>query len=135
MEAGGTPPTVFLANLGPIPQHKARAEFASGFFELAAFDVLTNTGYPTPEQAAEAALASGARVVCICSTDATYPELVPPLIERLKKNDTAIRVVLAGYPKDHVEALRAAGVDDFIHLRSDALGLLQNLQKTLGVTP
>ena len=36
--------------------------------------------------AAKAARESGADVVVICSTDDTYPELVPPLAKELKRN-------------------------------------------------
>jgi methylmalonyl-CoA mutase len=131
-ERGG-PPRVFLANLGPIPQHKARAEFATGFFELAAFEVLSNDGFDSPEAAARAAVDSGAPVVCICSTDAAYPEWVPPLLAILEEQAPGVAVLLAGYPTEHVDALRAAGVDDFIHLRSDALSQLETLQQSLGV--
>ncbi len=31
---------VFLANMGPVSQHKARADFSRGFFEVANFEVL-----------------------------------------------------------------------------------------------
>lgn len=129
----GAAPKVFLANLGPIPKHKARAEFSRSFFELAAFDVLGNDGFSTVEEAAEAAVSSGARVVCLCSTDADYPDLVPPLVGLLKAADPEVTVILAGYPKEHLEAFRAAGVDDFIHLRSNAVEQLQGLQRKLGV--
>ncbi|MDY0002064.1 MAG: methylmalonyl-CoA mutase family protein [Polyangia bacterium] len=131
--SGGEVMKVFLANLGPIPQHKARADFSRGFFELGALEVVGNDGFSTVEAAADAALASSARVVCICSTDASYPDLVPPLVRLLKERAPDLWVVLAGYPKEHVEAFRAAGVDDFIHVRSNALEQLENLQRLLGV--
>ena len=34
---------VFLANMGPIPQHKPRADFSTGFFEVGAFEVIKMT--------------------------------------------------------------------------------------------
>jgi hypothetical protein len=70
----------------------------------------------TPDEAADAALASGAKAVVICSTDPTYPDIVPPLAQKLKQANPGLIVLLAGYPADHVEAFKAAGVDDFIHL-------------------
>ena len=35
---------------------------------------------------------------------------------------------LAGYPPEHIEAFKQAGVDDFIHLRANCHDLLANLQ-------
>jgi methylmalonyl-CoA mutase len=129
----GARPRVFLANMGPIPQHKARADFSTGFFEAGGFEVIGNDGFATVEEAAQAALASGAGVVTICSTDETYPEIVPPLTNLIKSNRPDVTVVLAGYPADQVEAHRAAGVDEFIHIRANCYETLVRLQQLKGV--
>ena len=131
----GERPRVFLANMGPIKQHKARADFTTGFFEVGFFEVLGNDGFETPELAAEAALESGADVAVICSTDPTYPELVPRFTAVLEKASPRPRVVLAGYPKDQVEAHKAAGVDDFIHIKSDNHKMLVDLLERIGAQP
>lgn len=132
-ERTGALPKVFLANMGPIPQHKARADFSRGFLEVGAFDVIGNDGFETTDQALQAALAAGAQAVVICSTDKTYPELVPPLAKGLKAAEPDIRVLVAGYPADHIEAFKAAGVDDFIHVRANCYALLDNLQNKIRV--
>jgi methylmalonyl-CoA mutase len=129
----GSRPKVFLANMGPIPQHKARADFSIDFFRLGGFEVITNKGFPDVDKAAEAAIGSGARIVVICSTDKTYPELVPPLTSKLKEAQPDMTVILAGYPKDHIEAFKAAGVDDFIYMNADVVDLLKRLHKKEGV--
>jgi methylmalonyl-CoA mutase len=129
----GARPKVFLANMGPIPQHKARADFSTGFFEAGGFEVIGNDGFTTVEEAAQAALASGAGIVTICSTDDTYPEIVPPLTNLIKSKRPDMTVVLAGYPADQVEAHRAAGVDEFIHLRANCYETLVRLQQLKGV--
>jgi methylmalonyl-CoA mutase len=131
----GSRPTVFLANMGPVSQHKARADFTAGFMAVAGFEILSNRGFANPEQAAQAALESGAAIVAICSTDATYPELVAPLTEHLKQAKPEIIVLLAGYPADQVEAHKAAGIDDFIYLGANCYEILSRLQKKLGVAP
>ncbi len=118
-------PRLFLANLGPPRQHKARADFTQGFFEVGGFRVITNNGFATPDEAAAAALASGAPAVAICSTDETYPELVPPLVAAIKAAAPQTVVILAGRPAEQVEALRAAGVDEFIYFGADSLKLNQ----------
>jgi len=129
----GSRPKVFLANMGPIPQHKARADFSTGFFQVGGFEVIGNDGFGTVGQAAQAALASGAPIVVICSTDESYPELVPPLTQQIKAAKPDTLVILAGYPTDQVEAHRAAGVDDFIHVRANVVEMLSSLQQKLGV--
>ena len=132
-EKTGETPKIFLANMGPIPQHKPRADFSMGFFAVAGFDVLENKGFATIDAAADAALNSGARVAVICSTDDTYPDIVPELTKKIKAADPKYMVILAGYPKDMVEGFKQAGVDDFIHLTSNSLEQLTNIQKFMGV--
>lgn len=125
---------VFLANMGPIPQHKARADFACGFFEVAHFNMLRNDGFATVEEAAEAAEKSGAAVAVICSTDATYPELVPPLAALIKQKAPQMKVILAGAPApEYKDSYVAAGVDDFIHVRANCYEILTNIQKARGI--
>lgn len=129
----GALPKVFLANMGPIPQHKARADFCRGFLEVGAFEVIGNDGFKTTEQAVDAAVNSGAPVIVICSTDKTYPELVPPLAKGIKEGKADAMVLVAGYPSEHIEAFKQAGVDDFIHIRANCYELLNKLQQHIGV--
>ena len=129
----GQRPQVFLANMGPLTQHKARADFVTAFLGVGGFETIYPAGFGTPDEAADAALASGAKAVVICSTDPTYPDIVPSLVEKLKKASPDLIVMLAGYPADHVEAFKTAGVDDFIHLAANCQALLSTLQKKMGV--
>lgn len=129
----GQRPLVFLATMGPLTQHKARADFVTAFLGVGGFETIYPAGFSTPDEAAAAALSSGAKAVVICSTDPTYPEIVPPLVEKLKKASPDLTVMLAGYPADQVEAFKAAGVDDFIHLAANCQALLSTLQKKMGV--
>ncbi|VFM95802.1 MAG: methylmalonyl-CoA mutase [Candidatus Kentron sp. G] len=129
IQKNGAPPKIFSANMGPIPQHKARADFSRGYLEVGGFDVIGNNGFDTVEDAARAAKESGAGAVVICSTDKTYPDIVPPLTKLIKENNPNTTVLLAGYPKDHVEAFKQAGIDDFIYMGGNCLGLMQKLQK------
>ena len=129
----GDKPKLFLATMGQLRQHKARADFSQGFFEVGGFDVIYPSGFDTPEAAVNAALESAASVVTICSTDETYPELVPPIVRALKEKNPGIVVVLAGFPKDQVDAHKEAGIDEFIYLGADARLILSNLLKKIGV--
>ena len=92
-----------------------------------------NDGFATTEQAVKAAIASDAPVIVICSTDKTYPELVPPLAKGIKEGKPDAIVLVAGYPSEHIEAFKEAGVDDFIHIRANCYELLNKLQQHIGV--
>jgi len=130
----GSRPKVFLANMGPIPQHKPRADFSTDFFSTGGFGIIGNDGFQDIDAAAEAAVKSGANIAVICSTDKTYPDIVPPLCRGIKEIKPGMTVLVAGYPKDYIDAFKECGVDDFIHIRSNVLDMLEKLQKKAGVT-
>ncbi|MFH0734055.1 MAG: methylmalonyl-CoA mutase family protein [bacterium] len=128
----GSLPKLFLATMGPVKQHKGRADFARGFFEVAGFDVIYPNSLNTTADAVEALIKSEAKVVVLCSTDDTYPEIVPAFMSELKSINSEILVVLAGYPKEQIEAHKEAGISEFIYLGCDAYLLLKRvLNKTI----
>lgn len=128
---------IFLANMGAIPQHKARADFITGFMEVAAFEVLNNNGFNNIEECADAAAEAaknGALIAVICSTDAAYPEIVPDLTKLIKEKNKNMRVYLAGEPApEFKEIYEQAGVDGFISVRSNCLETLTEFQKLKGM--
>ena len=90
-------------------------------------------GDPTPEEAARAAAESGCAVCVICSTDDTYPEIVPAFCKALREIKPDMMVALAGYPADHVEAFKEAGVDIFIHVRANCYNTIEAIQNKIGL--
>jgi methylmalonyl-CoA mutase len=129
----GARPQIFLASMGPISQYKARTDFTRGFLEVGGFAASGGEGFAGIDEAVQAALAAGTLVVVICSTDAAYPEIVPDLTQQLKAANPEMTVLVAGYPKDQVEAFRRAGVDDFIYLGANCYEILRNLQNKMRV--
>ena len=125
-------PQIFLANMGPLRQHKARADFTRGFFEVGGFELIDSAGFETPEAAAQATINSGAKAVVICSTDDTYPDIVPTFVQQIKAQNANIVIILAGYPKDQIEAHKSAGIDAFIYLGADCLAINQWVQEKFG---
>ncbi len=132
-EKNGKAPQIFMINMGPIPKHKARADFSTSFLNVGAFDTIPSTGFSSVDEAAEAALSSGAKAAVICATDADYPEIVPPMLAKIKAAQPNMFIILAGYPKEYIESFKEAGIDEFLHIRANALDLLEKLQKHLGV--
>jgi methylmalonyl-CoA mutase len=130
--AGG-PAKVFLCNMGSLKEHKARADFSRGFFSVGGYDVTSPAGFKTPEEAVAAFAKSGADVAVICSTDDNYPALVPALAAEIRAQKPGVTIVLAGFPQEQIEAHKKAGVDEFIHIRADALEVLSKIHTKLGI--
>lgn len=135
LEKTGQRPQVFLANLGEIPEHKARADFVAGFFEVGGFEVLRNDGFDAPESAARAALKSAAEMVVICGSDQSYQRMAATLARAIKAERPSVTILLAGQPDEQEQqTYREAGIDHFIHRRSNCYDMLVRLQKEKGVT-
>ncbi len=128
----GKRPAVFLANMGPVAHHTARATFSKNFFEAGGFEVFGNDGFEDADSAAQGLAASGAGIAVICSSDKLYPDVVPQLAPKLKQAG-ARSVVLAGNPGKHEADWRAAGVDRFIFIKCDVLATLREMLHEEGV--
>jgi methylmalonyl-CoA mutase len=126
-KSSGEKPKVFLMNMGSVKQHKGRADFSRGFFEVAAFDVIYPNGFENAEAAVEALKESNSKVAVICSTDDIYPDLVPQIMEKIKSENLNVKVVLAGYPKEQIEEHKKNGIHDFIYLGCDVLQVLDKM--------
>ncbi|MEU5882557.1 methylmalonyl-CoA mutase family protein [Spirillospora sp. NPDC047279] len=116
-ERTGARPAVFLATLGPIAVHTARASFAANLFQAGGIETVTG---PPGEFAA-----SGARVACVCSSDKLYSEEAADAA-RVLKEAGATRVWLAG--KGAYE-----GVDANVFAGCDAVEVLETTLHDLGV--
>jgi methylmalonyl-CoA mutase len=131
--ANGRPPRVFLCNMGQLKEFKARADFARGFFAAGGYEVVSSGGSATPADAAAAFAKSQAPIAVICSTDERYPALVPLLATEIRAQVPRAILVLAGYPQEQVESFKKAGIDEFIHIRADAIELLGRINQLIGV--
>ncbi len=116
----GKRPSIFLANLGPIAKHTARASFATNFFEVGGIEALTNTGFSDAESCAKAFKDSGAQIAILCSADPVYEEMAPTVAPALKAAGCQ-RLYMAGHPGDKKDAYVQAGADDFIFMGADVL--------------
>ena len=124
-------PKVFLLTYGNLTMRKARAGFATNFFGVAGYEIIDNPGFATPEEGAKAALQSGADIVVLCSSDDEYAELTQPVCDFLKGKVKSL--VLAGFPKEMVDTYKGYGIDEFIHVKTNALECLTNFQKQFGI--
>jgi methylmalonyl-CoA mutase len=117
---GGERPTVYLATIGPIARHTARASFAGNLFQAGGLGTPSGDGV---DGFAEA----GTTVACICGTDKDYAEAAAPLAAQLKEAG-ATQVWLAGKPD-----LAIDGIDGYVFAGCDALAALRTVHEQLGV--
>ncbi|MCK9421922.1 MAG: acyl-CoA mutase large subunit family protein [Bacteroidales bacterium] len=130
---GNKRPSVFLLTIGNLAMLRARAGFITNFFGCAGYEILDNAGFATIEQGVASALASKAEIVVICSSDEENATVAPEIARQIKNADEKIKILVAGYPKDIIETLRTAGVDDFIHRQSNLLLILRTYQSLFGI--
>jgi methylmalonyl-CoA mutase len=99
---------VFLATLGPVAAHTARATFATNL--LAAGGVAVDLAGPTDGVESLVAAYDGQAVVCLAGADAAYAEWGEAAATALREAG-ATRVVIAGKPTDYSDDACAMGVD------------------------
>ena len=122
-------PIAFMLTIGNLAMRQARAQFSCNFLAAAGYKVMDNLGFKTVEEGVDAALAAGADIVVICSSDDEYAEYAIPAFQYL--NGRAMFVV-AGAPACS-EDLKAAGIENFIHVRSNQLETLKEYNAKLGI--
>src|SRR5262249_35054908 len=130
LAATGARPTVFLANLGRAAEFSARANFARNFFAAGGIEAATNDGFVTGAETVAAFKSSGARIACLCASDAVYAREAVEAATALKTAG-ARTVFLVGQPGGREAELRQAGVDAFIHAGCDAVKILQAAHQQL----
>ncbi|NUR91353.1 MAG: methylmalonyl-CoA mutase small subunit [Nonomuraea sp.] len=118
-------PKVFLATIGPVAAHTARASFAANLFHAGGLATETAGPGADPEQIATAFAVSGAAVACLCSTDKLYAQHAQAVAAALRKAG-ARRIWLAG-KGDH------EGVDACLYAGCDALAVLRQTFEDLEV--
>ncbi len=130
----GQRPSVWLATLGSPKEFTARAAFARSLLASGGVASIEPGKLETASAASDAFRNSGAKIACICSSDETYEGLAEP-VARALKSAGADYVILAGRPGDRRDALRASGIDGFIHKGSDQAAILSELLDRLGARP
>lgn len=132
-EKTGNAPKIFLTNLGPLRRHKLRADFTRGFFAAGGFDVISPSGFENPEDAVAALKESDAGITVICGADPDYEEKFAGFAQAIKSAIPEMQVVLAGFPGENEEAFRAAGMDDYIFVKSNNYETNRRYLEGLGV--
>ena len=128
-EKSGKRPKAFMLTIGNLTFRKARAAFACNFFACAGYEVVDNLGFESVEAGVKAAKDAGADIIVVCSSDDEYATVAPE-VKGLLSNEI---LVVAGAPKC-MDELKAAGIENFIHVKSNVLETLQGFNSKLGIS-
>lgn len=122
-------PTAFMLTIGNLAMRQARAQFSCNFLACAGYKVMDNLGFKTVEEGVDAALKAGADIVVLCSSDDEYAEYAVPAFKYL---DNRAMFVVAGAPAC-MEELKAAGIENFVHVKCNVLETLKEYNEKLGI--
>ncbi len=114
----GKTPKVLLLKRGDLKMKMARAQFCLNFFGCAGFAI----------EEADSLEGREADLVVLCSSDPEYLDFARDVCPRVN-----VPVIVAGNPKDQIEALREAGVAGFVHILSNMVETLEEWQRKLGI--
>ncbi|MEV1021332.1 methylmalonyl-CoA mutase family protein [Streptomyces sp. NPDC050264] len=117
LAATGARPRVYLAALGPAAAHTARLSFAANLFQAGGIEPVTEGPFEE----------SGARDVCLCSSDTVYEERAEATARDLRAAGAG-HVFLAGRPGSY------AGVDTYVFAGCDAVAVLCATLDRMGVS-
>ncbi len=131
-QKGFNTPSVFLMTYGNLAMRKARATFSTNFFGVAGYHIAEGDGYKQAAAGIDDALACKAQIIVFCSSDEEYAEL-PAIAKTIKETSPDTILAVAGNPTELLDQLKEAGIDNFIHMRTNALETLTWYHDKLGI--
>ena len=128
-ERSAKTPKAFMLTIGNLAMRLARSQFSCNFFACAGYQTIDNLGFETVAEGVDAAMAAGADIIVLCSSDDEYTTLAP---EAFKMIAGKAQFVVAGAPAC-ADDLKAQGIDQFINVRTNVLETLQAFNIKLGI--
>jgi methylmalonyl-CoA mutase len=132
LAATGQRPRVFLATLGTPADFTARATFAKNFFGAGGIEAVPADAYASRDDMLSAWRASGAALGCLCSSDKLYETEAADAARALSAAGVR-HIYLAGRAGRLESALKQAGVADFIYSGCNAVAVLTQAHRVLGL--
>jgi methylmalonyl-CoA mutase len=124
-DAASPRPTVFLATIGALAQHTARASFTTNLMHAGGIDTVEGPGGTDPEAIAAAFADAGTTVAVLASSDKVYADHATAVAQALGKAG-ATRILLAGKQE-------AEGVDGYLYAGGDAAATLRETLDHLAI--
>ena len=123
LAATGARPHAFLATVGPLAVHAARAGFARNLLHAGGIDTVDAGPSDTVDDVVAAFRDAGTPVAVLCSSDALYAERAAPVVAALQ-DAGARHILLAG-------RARVDGLAGHLYAGGDALAVLAGLYAVL----
>tara|TARA_R110002050_G_scaffold157357_2_gene285940 strand:- start:822 stop:2639 length:1818 start_codon:yes stop_codon:yes gene_type:complete len=124
-------PIVELTSFGNLTMRKARAAFSYDFIGVSGFEVWQEKSHENAIESAKSSAQSESDVVVVCSSDPDYDESALAFVETFRSLNTDKVLLLAGNPVSIVDALNEAGLDGYIHLKSDVIQTISSVQNKI----
>jgi methylmalonyl-CoA mutase len=131
LAATGMRPTIFLANLGPSADFTSRATFAKNFFAAGGIAAVDEGEFASREVMVEAFQRSGAKLACLCGTDAVYAREAAGVVEAVRAAG-ARHIYVAAPPREPEREWAVAGGPSFVYAGCDMLATLEHAHDMLG---
>lgn len=129
VEETGKRPIVELTSYGNLTMRKARAAFSYDFLGVSGFEIWQEKSFENALKAAEGSANSESDVVVICSSDPDYEESALAFVKAFRAQNTSKILLLAGNPVGITDQLNQAGLDGYIHIKSDVIQTISNIQE------
>lgn len=124
-------PIVGLICLGELKKHKARADFTSGLLSAGGIHAERSGEVDTISAAIQFINSSNARQFVICGDQSAYNSFGPELAQEITREHD-VKLYLAGIPDEKQSEWKTSGIQEFLHVRSNAVqtlsGMLQEME-------
>ncbi|WP_310620800.1 methylmalonyl-CoA mutase family protein [Flexibacterium corallicola] len=109
----GKAPKVFLATLGGVADHTARATYAANLYASGGIEATPAEHYSSLDAMIDSFNESEAQLACLCSSSTIYQEQAKSVIEAFGKTEI-LRLTLAGKPSELESTANASKLNGFI---------------------
>ncbi len=123
----GTRPSILIAKIGSAKDYLGRSTFAQNFFEVGGITALDAEGGVDMVAIINDFKASGSNYAIIASSDAHYQKHAVELAQLLKQNGAKHLYLAGNPPADAKTAYQKAGIDEFVHVKTDLVQSLNAL--------
>ncbi|MBS8264821.1 methylmalonyl-CoA mutase [Mesobacillus boroniphilus] len=132
LEKKGVQPEVGLICLGEMKKHKARADFISGLLSAGGIHTVRSGEVDTISAAIDFIDSSIARQFVICGEQSAYNSFGPELAQEITREHD-VKLYLAGIPDEKQSEWKTSGIQEFLHIRSNALQTLSSMLQEMEV--
>lgn len=130
----GFRPVVEIASYGQLTMRKARAAFAYDYMGVAGFAIENEKSFDSYKKAAEKTASSNSNIVVFCSSDSDYLDTALDYVKEFRALNPLKILLLAGFPAEIQSSLLEAGLDGFIHMKTDIFKTLTEIQQKISRT-